>query len=387
MIMFSKRRRSTDIALSKFVLVLIFSTLGVGCSSQIKNYQNHQFKLVGGHFYGPGPIAPDTALPVGYLHNIRFDEKHFSGYAQFTNDGSENALLSDGKTQINQNIEAGVLDIGGGSNPVTLVAVKGGPNNGREYYSLGDDYSLNWKVDLALDPGFAEGIISMDNFRLTTGLIKIAYSVQTDKDIPGGYDQAGSLKSGQYLTGRVGDFDQNGFMDGIVVAAPRVPIESAMLPGSPVGNQRGFETDIPLPAHLASELTLRGIAQFEAPLDELISSGDVDEVIKLLKDIRLRINATQRNMDRALIGGPWSPSDIKAEGFAITDRLQTLTTLNFITLSMIEHYPTYGGKFSNSIVDSMGKMFGQLHKLIDEVSKINKKTEQQLPHKKAAKSV
>ncbi len=371
----------------RLVLALFLSTLGVGCSSQIKSHQNHQFKLVGGHFYGPGPIVPDTALPVGYLRNIRFDKKRFLGYAQFANDGSKLALLSDGKTQINQNIDAGVLDIGDGSNPVTLVAVKGGPNGGREYYNLSDDYSLDWKVDLALDPGFAEGIISMDNFKLTTGLIKIAYSVQTDMNIPGGYDQAGSLKSGQYIAGRLGDFDQNGFMDGIVVAAPRVPIESTMLPGSPVGNQRGFETDIPLPAHLACELTLRGIAQFEAPLEELMSSGKVDEVINLLKDIRLRVDVAQRNMDRALIGGPWSPRDIKHEGFAVTDRLQTLSTLNFITLSMIEHYPTYGGKFSNSIKDAVEKMFSQLYRLINKVSEINAKTDQQLPHKKSVNNI
>lgn len=368
-------------------LVLSLCIWGVGCSSTIKSNTSHEFKLVGGHFFGPGPIEPDTALPVGYLRNIRFDSKRFYGYAEFENDGSQKAFLSDGKTEINQNIDAGVLDIGGGSNTVLLVAVKGGPNKGREYYRLGDDYSLNWTVDLALDPGFAEGVISVDNFTLTTGLIQIAESMQTQSGMPGGYDQAGSLISGQYLAGRVGDFDQNGYMDGIVVAAPQVPLESNMLPGSPVGNQRGFHTDVPLPPHLACELTLRGIAQFEKPLSALMADGKVDEVIKLLKDIESRVDAAQRNMDRALIGGPWSPPDIKQQGFSVSDRMETVKTLNFISLSMIENYPVYGGKFSNSSKDAVNKMFQQLDGLIDKVGKVNEKTDHKLPRRKMANSV
>ena len=69
-------------------------------------------------------------------------------------------------------------------------------NKGREYYSLDEDYRFVWKVDLALDPGFSEGIIQIDDFTLHTGLVKIADSIQTQQGIPGGYDQAGSLHSG-----------------------------------------------------------------------------------------------------------------------------------------------------------------------------------------------
>ncbi len=352
------------------------------CSSTAKHDALHQFKLVGGHFYGPGPIVPDTALPTGYLRNIHFDVESFSGYANFLNDGGEDAVLSDGKTRINQNIDAGILEIGGGDNTVLLVAVKGGPNRGLEYYQLTDDYVFEWEVDLALDPGFAEGIVRVDQFKLTTGLIKIADSLQTERGIPNGYDQAGTLKSGDYLAGRVGDFNQDGYLDGIVVAAPRVPLESQMLPGSPVGNQRGFETDVAFPPHLACELTLRGILQFEAPIAELMASGEVEQVVAMLKDIAVRIESAQGNMDRALISGAWGVKSLKQDGFLVSDRMETLRTLNFISLSLIEHYPIYGGKFSSATTDAVGKMFDQVHSLIHKIGKVNKQTSHRLPKRR-----
>jgi len=355
-----------------------------GCATHSdRDDKLHQFKLVGGHFYGPGPIEPDTALPVGYLRNIHFDIKTFSGYAEFYNDGSEQAVLSDGKTLVNQNIDAGILDIGGGDNTVLLVAIKGGPNKGMERYELADDYAFEWRVDLALDPGFTEGIVAVDNFKLTTGLIQIADSHQTENGMPGGYDQAGSLKSGQYLAGRVGDYNQDGYLDGVVVAGPRVPLESNMLPGSPVGNKRGFETDIHVQPHIALELTLRSIAHFREPFRTLVSRGDRYELIVLLKDIAQRINAAKGNMDRSLILGPWSHSRLKKRGFKVSNELNQLKTLHKIVLSMIEHYPQYDKEMSDAVVDALDKMFSKVDGVIYAINKINHKTDMQLPKRKS----
>lgn len=315
-------------------IILLVMLTGIAAEDALAKPELYQFKLVGGHFFGPGPIVPDTALPVGYLRNIQFDLTTFSGHAKFVNDGSKRALLSDGKTPINQNIDAGVLDIGGGENPVLLVAVKGGRNKGREYYRLAEDYSFVWSVDIALDPGFAEGIIRVENFLLTTGIVKIALSAQTEQGIPGGYDQAGSLQSGQYLAGRVGDFNQDGFMDGIVVAAPRVPLESAMLPGAPVGNQRGFETDVPLPAHLAGELTLRGIAQFEGPLTEMQTNGDSKDAAKLWQDISARIDAALANIHQAVNSGAWKDPALRRDGLAIAEGIKSWKEKHLAAISL-----------------------------------------------------
>ncbi len=363
-------------------LFFLLSACG-GPRFHLSERATHQITLIGGHFFGPGPILPDTPLPTGYLRDIKFDTEQFRGYAEFDNTGDPDSILSDGKTLINQNIEAGRLDIGGGSNSVLLAAVNGGANRGREYYRLDDQFRFVWTVDLALDPGFAEGIVRVDNFELTTGVVKISPSAQSENAMPGGYDQAGTLKSGQYLVGRVGDYDQDGFMDGVVVAAPRVPLESNMLPGAPVGNQRGFKTDIELPPHLACELTLRSIMNFKPPAEELLNTGGIDDLVRLLKEIRARIATAQINMDRAILGGPWSPIAIKQQGFLISDRLETAKTLNFIALSLTEYYPVYGGRPSDSTVDAIGKMFSQMESLIEKVALANKQTGSTLPNVKA----
>lgn len=355
-------------------------TLPVSAKSKL-----HQFKLVGGHFFGPGPIVPDTALPVGYLRNIKFNIKTFSGYAKFSNDGSKKGYLSDGKTRINQNIDAGILDIGGGSNPVLLVAVKGGKNKGREYYSLADDYSFVWKVDIALDPGFAEGIINVEDFILTTGLVRIAHSAQTEQGIPGGYDQAGTLMSGQYLAGRVGDFDQDGFMDGVVVAAPRVPLISNMLPGSPVGNQRGFETDIEIPAHLAYELTLHGIAQFEDAVADLLNNSDSDELLRLLEDVQFRVESAQNNLKQALLSDYWLEKNLVKDEQSIRQQLNSLSELNKKSIAAVKEN-VHEEKSVNTLADeALSKMFLNLHKLINRVQEVNAKTGLALPKRKKAK--
>jgi len=350
-----------------------------GCASHDKLEPKHSFTLTGGYFFGPGPIVPDTALPDGQLKGIKFDKKSFSGYATFSNDGKPESRLSDGKTLINQNIDAGELDIGDGSNPLLLVAVKSGKNKGREYYNLDKDYRFIWRVDLALDPGFPEGIIQIDNFTLHTGLIKVSNSMQTQQGIPGGYDQAGSLQSGSYMTGRVGDFDQDGFMDGVLVAAPNVPLESAMLPGAPVGNQRGFKTDIRLSAHLACELTVRGILQFKEPIAEIIANNKVEELAEMLSDIRIRIDAATRNMEHAMRKGSWKPSALKADAVELSGHLESAQILSFMSHGFTTAYPNSTGKVSNSVVDAINNMFAKLDLLAPEITRLNQQTDETLP--------
>ena len=94
----------------------------------------HIFNLSGGHFFGPGPIVPDTPLPDGSIRGIDFDLVKQSGAAAYAADGR---LLSDGETAINANIDAGALEIGGeqvkgksAGKTFWLYAVAGGPNSG-----------------------------------------------------------------------------------------------------------------------------------------------------------------------------------------------------------------------------------------------------------------
>src|SRR5690349_14555530 len=69
-----------------------------GVAAQVVN-DAYTFRLHGGHFYGPGPIVPDTELPDGRLSHIRFDLHTWHGYCEFANDGKVGSLLSDGSTR------------------------------------------------------------------------------------------------------------------------------------------------------------------------------------------------------------------------------------------------------------------------------------------------
>jgi hypothetical protein len=287
-------------------MLALWMSSGSGVAAQVVN-DAYTFRLHGGHFYGPGPIVPDTALPDGRLSHIRFDLHTWHGYCEFANDGKVGSLLSDGSTRINQNIEAGRLKVGGESAaPILLTAVDGGPHHGREEYQLDERYRMVWRVDIALDSGFSEGIIRLNDFVLTTGIARITRSQQTDRGEPGGYDQAGTLPAGTFIMGRLGDFDQDGFLDGVLVAAPNVPMEADMLPGAPVGNQRGFRTDVPITAGISLELVLRGMLDFRSPIDTLVSEGDYEQLARIAGELQERTQTARANLVRALSDTSWS---------------------------------------------------------------------------------
>ena len=377
---------SSTLGLIKYGVIsinIIALTALTGCSTNLDKLEpKYSFTLTGGHFFGPGPIVPDTALPDGQLKGIKFDKNTFSGYATFSNDGRAESRLSDGKTLINQNIDAGELDIGDGSNPLLLVAVKTGKNKGREYYSLDKHYRFVWKVDLALDPGFAEGIIQINDFTLHTGLVKVSTSLQTQQGIPGGYDQAGTMPSGKYMAGRVGDFDQDGYMDGVLVAAPNVPLESAMLPGAPVGNQRGFITDIHIAPHLACELTVQGLLQFKEPIAEVIRENKLVDLTEMLSDMRNRIDAASLNMERAMRLGAWQPRELKTSAVELTGYLESAKILSFMSHAFTQGYPNSSGVVSGSVKDAINNMFVKLEILAPQITALNQKTGETLPAKR-----
>ena len=101
--------------MASVILLLLVAVGAIGCAGISKpSTPLYTFHLTGGSFFGPGPIVPDTSLPDGRLININFDPRELRGYAAFFNDGRQESKLSDGKTRINQNIDAGRLNIGGG---------------------------------------------------------------------------------------------------------------------------------------------------------------------------------------------------------------------------------------------------------------------------------
>lgn len=301
-------------------LLLGAAALAVGGARAARAEASNTFHLRGGVFYGPGPIKPDTVLPDGEVRGVRFDRAQWRGVAAFRPGPTP---LSDGVTHVNANIDAGRFGIGEGSRAKTfwLTAVDGGPNGGTETYTLDAERNFVWQVDLALDPGFVEGIIRVDGFRLTTGWVQVHPSLQTSQSAPGGYDRAGSLPSGSVLLGRVGDFDRDGFLDGILVAAANVPLAADMLPGAPVGNRRGFVSDIPVDPLMAAGLALAGVANLRPLVERLmqggatapamlvggeaagptVTGGEGAALPAVLAEIGLRIEAAARNCEDAFL--------------------------------------------------------------------------------------
>jgi hypothetical protein len=345
----------------------------------------YTFELHGGFFFGPGPIVPDTTLPDGRLTNIHFDLRAWRGYCEFHNDGRHASRLSDSRTRINQNIDAGHLLIGGSNSPILLAAVDGGPHHGREEYVLDSHYRLVWRVDIALDSGFAEGIIRLNDFVLSTGVARIARSQQSATGEPGGYDQAGTLSSGTYITGRLGDFDQDGFLDGVLVAAPNVPIAADMLPGAPVGNQRGFRTNVPIEPWLSLELVLRGIQQLQVPIDTLIGERDRTQIVRLVTEMGERTRVAHGNLERAAADSSWSNTGTRDA----VDSLHTvMEEYESAVEAMLREIPSGSAAAElDSLRGASRRAFEPLGTAIDRVASLNDRSPVTLPRVPAAANV
>jgi hypothetical protein len=231
-------------------------------------------KVSGGAFHGPGQL-PDSPLPTGLLGHIRFN-RFLTGETSFFNNGEappnapepglngkNDGRLSDG-TPFNEHVWGGIAEVGRGAMKFMVVVTSNGPNRGTEKYTLQDD--LNWRIntDLALDPGFPEGIVVSKDIRISSGVVWVPRSVQSQTGIEGGQDRAGSLPSGIPVVGRLGDYDGDGFLDGSIVGGSNVPITNLLAPGAPVVQRRDFVSDIPVKPLDAATLTLGSIANFAA---------------------------------------------------------------------------------------------------------------------------
>ena len=158
--------------------------------------QTYEIQLIGGTFFGPGAMV-DSPMPKGRISNIEFTD-FLNGKTPFFNNGSDlpnividerfssmkNALLSNGE-KYNEHMNGGIVDIGlGAMNLVNLVAANG-PNKGIQFYNFDDKLNWNITTDLALDPGYEHGLLTISNLLITTGVVWIPISKQTQTNIPG----------------------------------------------------------------------------------------------------------------------------------------------------------------------------------------------------------
>ena len=244
---------------------------------------SYEIDLNSGVFYGPGRM-PDAAMPKGKINEIIFDRYLVGKTPFFNNDANQpnlvvphdkfpslaNSLLSDG-TPINENLDGGIVDIGQGAMSLLNVVAANGPNNGEQTYYLDDQMNWVMTTDLALDPGFKEGLLIIENLQISTGLIWVPLSLQTQENVPGGADMAGSIVSGTPLVGRLGDKDNDGFLDGDLVGKANIPLQHIFSPGAPAVQLRSFTSSIPVTPIDAALLTIAGLENYHLIWQRLLS--------------------------------------------------------------------------------------------------------------------
>jgi len=256
--------------LSYFVRTIAILTALVLCSNVAYSatmYSLEKQEFGPGTFYGPGSIDDTPLFPViiydlGFVAPTTFITPFVNNGAEEPNICGEKALkenptgtLSDGVTRINENVDVCPFELNGMKILVSII--DGGPHTGGQVATMTDDGHMVMSMDTAMDLGVGKPGIIRIPFYATTGEVTVPLSLQTQMRLPGGLDQAGSQKSGTVLKGRLGDYNNDGMLDGAIVLAGNIPMDSMLLPGAPYAFIRYFETDVPYDGDVYGKLKVQ----------------------------------------------------------------------------------------------------------------------------------
>jgi hypothetical protein len=250
--------------------------------------EGHTVTTVDGMAYGPGAM-PATPITDGVFTHVTVD-RGLAGEVAFFNNGTaepnipgekvifgehRGGLLSNG-VPFNEHLHGGVVVIGQGALQMLAVVASDGPNRGGETYRV--DARLNWRLrtDMALDPGFPQGLVVSRDLDITSGMLRVPPSLQTEQGSEGGFDQAADLPTGAPVFGSLGDSDEDGMLDGRIIGANRVPLDFLFVPGAPIVMSRTIVTDIPVAPRVSGILELAGVANLKLGLEALADAdGDL----------------------------------------------------------------------------------------------------------------
>ncbi len=292
------------------------------CSSlPLAPCQGATLTLKQGRFYGPGNKGSQAVVPA-FVHNIVLTGP-LTGEIPFFNNGAEapNVIAEvlqggvvDGHTSsgvpINENIDTGLFlrfaDVETGESARLMVV-------GIEPEHMVPDAKGNLTFDphVIADPGVAAQAVEFD-VMFTSGAAEIPLSLKTQQGQPGGHDQAGRFPSGRIIIGRIGDFDQDGFLDGELVQAVNSPLELIVARGDPIAQRRPWTLDVPVPPPAAALFTVNGIVQnFPDAVMRVASQEDVRTLREYVSDLSERTMAARINLLRA--GVPLVDEDAREE--------------------------------------------------------------------------
>lgn len=205
-----------------------------------------------GTLLGPGTDR-ETQLSSLVLHNIIFVSKT-DFHVPFSNNGAErpnicadpmkpapaSGKLSNGD-RINESVDACPMGIAGAQALIGVAAPTGETNQPEAVMT--DDGQLILSMDASID--FGDGKVVRLPLYFTTGTVNVpqAASAALTK---AGAGVAGRFQAGATISGRIGDQNADGWIDGTLVATAVMPPNAPVAAGKPFVIMRNFELDIPV---------------------------------------------------------------------------------------------------------------------------------------------
>jgi hypothetical protein len=339
-------------------------------------------QFTGGTFYGPGSM-PDSPSPPGTLSHLELHQGldgwiDVPGEAVVPGAGANHGLPDSNRPEVlsnghpfNQSMDGGVVEVGRGAMRFHERVTLDGPGQGRARVTLDGNLSWHIRVDLALDPGFPEGLVQIEGLDITSGTVRVPPSLQTRDGIPGGIDRAGSLPAGAPFVGHVGDDDDDGYLDGLVVGVTNMPLQNMFLPGSPAVQARTFTTDIPITPSDAALLTVAGALRYESLLrcpepkeqrrepqpkvgEIAVQSAPLESWPRLVEELGERLDAASRILKRVR--------------HASSDE----SSLKLARASMITCGPEscrHDSRYGDACLARLAGTFGRLHSVKDRLAR------------------
>ncbi len=307
-------------------LTVVCLAISVSLLSTTSEVSGFTLVLDNGEFYGPGnALYNDTGIvgvnrfPDAKIKNIVLTGP-LQGFIPFANNGAEepnviaekltksgpvDGMASDG-TLINENGDTALrLNFSdpttGESADVMVIAERSSEPHGGETIAPDVFGNLTFRPNVVADPG-DPALVARFNPVFTTGYVEIPLSLKTQMGAQDGVDNAGPFHTGHILVGRLGDYNQDGFLDGILVLADNAPLDLIVGRGNPIAQRRPWLSDIPISPDQAIYLTLSGLMNnYPYAFAKAQELNDIVAILTHLQNLDQGIEAILGNMRRVIL--------------------------------------------------------------------------------------